>query len=88
MKYINFGSKSVSSVVMGCMRINQMNRSEAFSLIDAAVELGINHFDHADIYGGGECESIFGEYMLRNPSNRDKLFIQSKCGIREGYYDF
>ena len=88
MKYINFGGKSVSSVVMGCMRINQMSRGEAFSLIDAACEYGINQFDHADIYGDGECERIFGEYMLRNPSKRDKVFIQSKCGIRRGYYDF
>lgn len=88
MKYINFDGKNVSSVVMGCMRINQLSRSEAFSLIDAARECGINHFDHADIYGNGECESIFGEYMLKHRSDRDDIFIQSKCGIRQGYYDF
>lgn len=88
MKYLNFGNTKTSAVVMGCMRINSLSRSEAFSLIDCALENGITHFDHADIYAGGECESIFGEYLKQNPSARDKMFIQSKCGIRQGYYDF
>lgn len=88
MKYLDFGASETSAVIMGCMRINQLSRDDAFSLIDTVLENGINHFDHADIYGGGECESLFGEYLKQNPSARDKMFIQSKCGIRDGYYDF
>ncbi|MCQ4022574.1 MULTISPECIES: aldo/keto reductase family oxidoreductase [unclassified Ruminococcus] len=88
MKYQNFGGNSTSAIIMGCMRLNQIEKNGAFSLIDSAIDSGINHFDHADIYGDGECESIFGEYLKNNPSSRDKLFIQSKCGIRQGYYDF
>src|SRR5690606_13459610 len=57
------------------------------NLIKKAIELGINFFDHADIYGAGKCEELFGEVLKRNPSLREKIVIQSKCGIRRGFYD-
>ena len=44
-------------------------------------------FDHADIYGSRKCEQIFGEVLKRNPKIREKMIIQSKCGICRGYYD-
>lgn len=88
MKYVNFGQAKTSAVVMGCMRINNLSRNDTFSLIDCAIENGINHFDHADIYADGECERIFGDYLKQNPSAKEKLFVQSKCGIRSGFYDF
>lgn len=56
--------------------------------IHAAVEQGAYYFDHADIYAGGRSEEIFGEAWSDDPSlRREDMFLQSKCGIRKGYYD-
>ena len=44
-------------------------------------------FDHADIYGGGSCEEIFAKAVDMKPSVREKMILQSKCSIRDGYYD-
>ena len=52
------------------------------------MELGINYFDHADIYGGGACERLFSTVISDQPALRQRMVIQSKCGIRDGYYDF
>lgn len=90
MKYLNktFGEQKLSQVALGCMRIGDMSAKEADTHIMNAVECGINYFDHADIYGGGKCEEVFGGVLKRNPSLRDKIVIQTKCGIRRGMYDF
>lgn len=90
MKYIKTFSENieVSQVALGCMRIADMSASEAERYISEAVELGYNYFDHADIYGGGECERVFGSGLALNKSLRDKIIIQTKCGIRRGMYDF
>ncbi|RME66604.1 MAG: aldo/keto reductase, partial [Verrucomicrobia bacterium] len=48
----------------------------------AALDAGYNHFDHADIYGAGACETLFGEFLAENPSVRDAIILTSKCGIR------
>ena len=90
MKYIHTFSKStsVSQVALGCMRISEMNDAEADRYLRNALELGYNYFDHADIYGGGKSEAVFGGALKRNPGAREKLLIQTKCGIRPGRYDF
>lgn len=90
MKYIKTFSDSteVSQVALGCMRIADFTDCEADNYISTAVELGYNYFDHADIYGGGKCEEVFGNALRRNKSLRDKIIIQTKCGIRKGMYDF
>jgi len=75
-------------LILGCMRISKLTVNEVEKLIYKALELGIIFFDHADIYGKGMCESLFGEVLKNNPNLRDKIIIQSKCGIRSGYYDF
>ncbi len=82
---------NVSNIVMGLMRINQLSITDIEKLIHTAQEEGINVFDHADIYGKGECESLFAEAISMNPSIREKMVIQSKCGIRKGatgFFDF
>ncbi len=90
MKYIKTFSKDieVSQVALGCMRIGNMTDKEADNYIATAVECGYNYFDHADIYGGGKCEEVFGAALKRNSGLRDKIIIQTKCGIRKGMYDF
>ena len=77
---------NTSRLVYGCMRIVGDNSSDArlrgIKAIHAALDAGYNHFDHADIYGKGQCESLFGEFLKANPSLRDDMIITSKCGIR------
>lgn len=57
--------------------------------IHTAVENGAYYFDHADIYGFGRAETVFGEAMKLSGSSlpREELILQSKCGIRQGWYD-
>lgn len=90
MKYINTYSEKtkVSQVALGCMRISSMTPEETERYISTAIDFGYNYFDHADIYGGGECEKVFGKALALNKSLRDKIIIQTKCGIRKGMYDF
>ena len=90
MKYIHTFSKNtpVSQVALGCMRIGRMSDAEADRYLATTLELGYNYYDHADIYGGGKCEEVFGAALGRNPALRDKIVIQTKCGIRRGMYDF
>jgi len=88
MKNITVGGKlNGSAVAMGCMRINSAKES-VDRIIGTALECGINWFDHADIYGGGDCESIFGNFLDTHRDLRDKITVQSKCAIRKGCYDF
>lgn len=89
MKYINYlNGRLVSQVALGCMRIGEMTEKQADNYINTAIEYGYNFFDHANIYGGGKCEEVFGGILRRNKSLRDKVVIQTKCGIRKGMYDF
>ncbi len=88
MKRISIGGLiSASAVAMGCMRLTD-SKVSADNLLGNAAELGIDYFDHADIYGGGRCEEIFGEWLSSHRYIRDKITIQTKCGIRKGCYDF
>ena len=88
MKTTVLGNSNLESsrLVYGCMRITGDNspaaRDRGKQALRAALEAGYNHFDHADIYGGGECESLFGEFLREMPGIRDELIITSKCGIR------
>lgn len=80
---------SVPVIAVGCMRINSLDRKEAEQFIRSAMDLGANFFDHADIYGQSECEAIFAEAIGMNPTIREKMLLQSKCGIRPGIaFDF
>lgn len=91
MKKIKLGSSNleVPSIAVGCMRLSSLTIEEAEKFILTCQEEGANFFDHADIYGQGECESLFGKVLQRNRGLRKELFIQSKCGIVPGkMYDF
>lgn len=90
MKYINTFSPdvAVSQVGLGCMRIGGMSQREADDYVAHALDCGYNYFDHADIYGRGTCEEVFGGVLRRNPALRQKVVIQTKCGIKKGMYDF
>lgn len=79
----------VPAVAAGCMRINCLDEKALSSYIEGCIELGINFFDHADIYAGGECEKLFGQALSNMNINREDIVLQSKCGIVPGVmYDF
>ncbi|MGJ7910384.1 aldo/keto reductase [Neobacillus sp. LXY-1] len=92
MKYISIANTELktSNIIMGNMRLPQLNLQEAEKLIRTALEEGINFFDHADIYGRGQSEEVFSNAIQMTPNIRENMIIQSKCGIRvpEGYFDF
>ena len=82
MNYIEFAeNERLSTIVLGMMRISQMSEDEVEALVEAALSIGINTFDLADIYGDGQCEVLLGEVLKRRPDLRDQMWIQSKCGI-------
>lgn len=78
----------VPVIAVGCMRINALDLAGAEKFLGTALELGLNFFDHADIYGGGRCEELFAQAIHMNDDVREKIILQSKCGIRNGMYDF
>ncbi|MDL4841631.1 aldo/keto reductase [Aquibacillus rhizosphaerae] len=78
----------VSEISLGCMRMAQLSKKDARYVIENAIETGINFFDHADIYGSGKSEEIFSDAIDMNPTVRESMFIQTKCGIRDGSFDF
>ncbi len=80
---------TMSSIVLGMMRISKMTDADIQSLFHGAMESGVTVFDHADIYGGDHlCETRFGEAMKLSVEDRARIMIQSKVGIRRGWFDF
>lgn len=93
----------VSRLALGCMGfgggwdsspVSAGQQRQASDAIDAALDNGINLFDHADIYTRGKAEQVFGQYLAQAPAKRLQMFIQTKCAIRfadenaPGRYDF
>ncbi|WP_239614872.1 aldo/keto reductase [Cohnella mopanensis] len=88
---------SASQLVLGCMRlgggwnqdpITAEHVKQAHEAVDAALSIGINMFDHADIYTWGKAEKVFGQVLKERPELRDSILLQSKCGIRLGTEDY
>ncbi len=92
MKTLSFPGTDLqaSNIILGLMRIQELSDEEIRELVGAARDAGINFFDHADIYGGTThgCEARFGQAVTLSPSEREQVIIQSKAGIRDGYFDF
>jgi predicted oxidoreductase len=90
MKKLKIGTSGleVSEVSLGCMRIGGMEDSALDYLIKTSMDSGIDFYDHADIYGGGKCEEVFAKAIARLGINRHDIYLQSKCGIRSGFFDF
>jgi predicted oxidoreductase len=91
MKKIRLGTTGIEVPVigLGSSRIKDLSVNEEERLLGAAIDQGINFFDHADGYGGGACEEVFGKALRNLNIHREKIFIQSKCGNMPGIkYDF
>ncbi|WP_333608211.1 aldo/keto reductase [Arsukibacterium sp.] len=93
----------VSRLAFGCMGLGggwdqspltAQDEQHAFAAVEAALQAGINLFDHADIYTFGKAEQVFGRILAAQPELREQIYLQSKCAIRfadneqVGRYDF
>ncbi len=90
MKTLSIGTAGLeaSEISLGCMRIASMDAPAVDALLQTACEVGINFFDHADVYGDGKSEEVFAQSIARLGLDRTQLLLQSKCGIRKGFWDF
>jgi predicted oxidoreductase len=95
MKHVTLGTTdlTVSQHILGLMRIPELSASEIRTLVGDAQAEGIDFFDHADIYGAAGspdhvCESLFADALNYTSAEREKMVLQTKCGIRPGYFDF
>lgn len=75
---------SLSQLVYGVWRWDEKTQSEKdiSTLIDTCLSLGIDSFDHADIYNNYANEAFFGRLLKENPSKRHQIKIITKCGIQ------
>ncbi len=93
MKYLDIKGTDLkaSNIVMGCMHLSELTKEQANRTINTALECGVNFFDHADCYDDGKCETLFAEAMNLTDDQREKMIIQSKCGIvkvQKDYYEY
>jgi predicted oxidoreductase len=75
-----------SPIIFGAWRLadtaSEANSASVARKVTAALEFGINTFDHADIYGDYSCEELFGAAITKSKIPRDKYKIITKCGIK------
>ena len=87
MNIVTKNQTPASRIILGWMRMAKCSAEELEQLVEASLQAGINFFDHADIYGKIESERLFGEVLKKHPKYRDQMIVQTKCGIRPGFYD-
>jgi predicted oxidoreductase len=90
MNKIDIGKSGLlaSEISLGCMRIHELIQAEVDTLINTALDVGIDFFDHADMYGWGKSEEVFAKAFSKTSLTRDKIMLQSKCGIKRRMFDF
>lgn len=90
MEKMQIGTSDVwaSPLVHGCMRMASLSLEEAVAVLETTAEVGIDFYDHADIYGGGQSETLFAKALKASTLTRDQVILQSKVGIRKGFFDF
>ena len=83
--YLSDSGPKVSPAIYGFYRwdIEEHNTAEAIEkIINLCLESGINTFDHADVYGSYQCETLFGKAMDRRSFKREDIVLFTKCGLR------
>jgi predicted oxidoreductase len=90
MKYIQLKDTDInaSEIALGCMRIAGLSEKNADTLIGAALEEGINFLRPCRHLRSGSVRGGFARTVAKTPGLREKIVVQTKCGIRKGYYDF
>lgn len=75
MKQIPLGGSGwkVPAIVVGCMRLGELDTPALGRFIHTALENGANYFDHADIYGGGACENISARRSAATPPSGGRI---------------
>jgi predicted oxidoreductase len=83
MKKLLLGTSTlfVPAIAVGCMRIDSVEKTTAELFVKTCLDLGLNFFDNADVYGLGECEKVFAKAIGMSSDLREKIYIQTKCGI-------
>lgn len=81
--FLSDAGPKVSPAIYGFYRwdANDLNAKKMESVIDLCLELGINSFDHADIYGDYQCEEMFGDIIKRKGIKREEIVLFTKCGL-------
>lgn len=74
----------VFPIAYGCWRFAGTSVARAREKIEAALAAGIQLFDHADVYGGGQAEELFGDVLREAPQLRSRMLIATKCGVVPG----
>ena len=82
--YLSDSGPKVSPAVYGFYRWidEDLSLAKMESIVNLCLELGINTFDHADIYGGYECEGLFGRVIKNKSIKREDIVLFTKCGIK------
>ncbi len=83
--YLSDSGPKVSPAIYGFYRWNVEGNNTAAAMekiINLCLELGINTFDHADVYGSYRCEELFGKAMDRKSFRREDIVLFTKCGLR------
>lgn len=65
----------VSAIALGCMHLAELDIGQADALVRTALDCGVTYFDHADIYGGGGSEELFGRVLEKDPALRGKMRV-------------
>ena len=69
----------VSPICLGTMNFGpRTNEADAFAIMDRALEEGINFFDTANVYGGGETETILGRWFAKGGERRERVVLATK----------
>ncbi|MCL2843296.1 MAG: aldo/keto reductase [Oscillospiraceae bacterium] len=84
MKQLDLGKTGffVPEIALGCMRMADLSIDTAAEVLQTAMEVGVNFFDHANIYGGGLSEEMFAKAARKLGVARQDMILQTKCGIR------
>lgn len=83
--YLSDAGPKVSPAVYGFHRWHQDVDTTSASMekiVNLCLELGINTFDHADIYGSYHAEELFGQVISRKSFKREDIVLFTKCGLR------
>ncbi|HEX6193860.1 MAG TPA: aldo/keto reductase [Chitinophagaceae bacterium] len=82
--YLSDSGPKVSPAIYGFWRWEETGTTGVASMeriVNHCLELGINTFDHADVYGGYQCEELFGEVIKHRSFRREDIVLFTKCGV-------
>lgn len=84
--YLSDSGPKVSPAVYGFWRWEDTSSTGAAAMekiINLCLELDINTFDHSDVYGGYQCEELFGNVIKQRSFKREEIVLFSKCGVNQ-----